>query len=426
MTVGTLLAQASRKRPGEVELLREPVLVTADTVILSEGTRLRDVERVVDGLRLADVESVLRTVERDRGAAAGHAAHGANLSSLVTNLRSFAVNAVRVAEASGNMSPRGAGGASPAETTGKPGPGALLPRADWQGYLRKRRLGTSNLPRRRWLVLQEGNLYFFRNHHGTELPKKRPLDFAQVKKVSGGEGDEFDIVWRSETLRFTAPTAADADGWSTVLVDACNKAMLGAIESTTTSKATTESESARARLRDFAATACTTCADCGVPSSVAWVSINLGMFVCIDCSGAHRALGTHVSQIRSVELDEWDDALVEHVRRMGGNGEAARVYEAKLPPTFSRPRTTSTRLAFIRKKYIQRAFMLENTRRKTMELEKELEAEAEASEEEAEVARSQYGELPRPRVEVAPVVEDEVNIPPGYSRRLSTRYRAVY
>ena len=46
------------------------------------------------------------------------------------------------------------------------------------------------------------------------------------------------------------------------------------------------------------------CADCGAPAP-AWASLNLGTLICIECSGIHRNLGTHLSRVRSLELDEW-------------------------------------------------------------------------------------------------------------------------
>ena len=38
------------------------------------------------------------------------------------------------------------------------------------------------------------------------------------------------------------------------------------------------------------------CADCGSNNKVEWVSLNLAIIVCIECSGIHRSLGTHISK----------------------------------------------------------------------------------------------------------------------------------
>ncbi|KAJ2575549.1 hypothetical protein EV177_010989, partial [Coemansia sp. RSA 1804] len=46
----------------------------------------------------------------------------------------------------------------------------------------------------------------------------------------------------------------------------------------------------------------TRCADCGAPHPE-WCSLSLACLVCIECSGIHRSLGTHVSKVRSLTLD---------------------------------------------------------------------------------------------------------------------------
>ena len=46
------------------------------------------------------------------------------------------------------------------------------------------------------------------------------------------------------------------------------------------------------------------CADCSSPNPN-WASTNIGVFLCIKCSSIHRQLGTHISKIKSINLDLW-------------------------------------------------------------------------------------------------------------------------
>ncbi|KAG9300458.1 hypothetical protein G9A89_010083 [Geosiphon pyriformis] len=70
------------------------------------------------------------------------------------------------------------------------------------------------------------------------------------------------------------------------------------------------------------------CADCK-RKDPRWASWNLGIFVCIRCSGTHRSMGTHISRVKSVDLDIWTPEQVESMVRWG-NGRANSYWEAKL------------------------------------------------------------------------------------------------
>ncbi|XP_020588600.1 ADP-ribosylation factor GTPase-activating protein AGD12-like isoform X2 [Phalaenopsis equestris] len=95
------------------------------------------------------------------------------------------------------------------------------------------------------------------------------------------------------------------------------------------------------------------CADCSAPDPK-WASVNIGVFVCVQCCGVHRSLGTHISKVLSVTLDEWSDEEIQSVIEVGGNSYANSIYEAFLPQNFLKPTTDSSyeeRAKFIRSKY---------------------------------------------------------------------------
>ncbi|KAL4895244.1 hypothetical protein BDV59DRAFT_174774 [Aspergillus ambiguus] len=74
-----------------------------------------------------------------------------------------------------------------------------------------------------------------------------------------------------------------------------------------------------------------TCADCKRNKHPRWASWNLGIFICIRCSGIHRGMGTHISRVKSVDLDAWTDEQLQSVLRWG-NARANKYWEAKLAP----------------------------------------------------------------------------------------------
>ncbi|KAJ2717064.1 hypothetical protein H4R19_000231 [Coemansia spiralis] len=100
------------------------------------------------------------------------------------------------------------------------------------------------------------------------------------------------------------------------------------------------------------------CADCGA-GFPEWCSLNLGALLCIECSGIHRSLGTHVSKVRSLTLDVTSFTPPAVAMLLAtGNALNRAVYEAAL--TGGRPGPASSaadRRRFVEAKYVARAFV---------------------------------------------------------------------
>ncbi|KAE8290824.1 Arf-GAP with GTPase, ANK repeat and PH domain-containing protein 3 [Larimichthys crocea] len=100
------------------------------------------------------------------------------------------------------------------------------------------------------------------------------------------------------------------------------------------------------------------CVDCDAPNPD-WASLNLGALMCIECSGIHRNLGTHLSRVRSLDLDDWPVEL-SMVMTAIGNTMANSVWEGALEG-YTKPGSDSTREEkerWIRAKYEQKLFLV--------------------------------------------------------------------
>lgn len=108
------------------------------------------------------------------------------------------------------------------------------------------------------------------------------------------------------------------------------------------------------------------CFECHAPLSYesAWASANLGVFICLNCSGVHRQLGTHVSFVRSCKLDKWSN---DHLCNMSkiGNSNAAKFWEANICSSFNRSMNTSALTSFLISKYVNKEFVPKQSVAKT-------------------------------------------------------------
>ncbi|XP_014013241.2 arf-GAP with SH3 domain, ANK repeat and PH domain-containing protein 1 isoform X6 [Salmo salar] len=99
------------------------------------------------------------------------------------------------------------------------------------------------------------------------------------------------------------------------------------------------------------------CCDCGA-ADPKWLSTNLGILTCIECSGIHREMGVHISRIQSMELDKLGTSELLLAKNVG-NSSFNEIMEGNLPCPSPKPTSSSdmtVRKEFINAKYVDHKF----------------------------------------------------------------------
>eukprot|EP00794_Sanderia_malayensis_P003383 gene3383-3873_t len=200
-------------------------------------------------------------------------------------------------------------------------------------------------------------------HKRNKSGASKELQFDKGTDTEDGAVDDmvFTIIsLDGKSWDFESTTPDERDIWVSTIEQQILKAFQTGIgnrkqERITSSSSTCSTTSLKSSLRTIAGN--DRCADCG-SQDPEWASINLGILVCIECSGVHRNLGTHLSRVRSVDLDDWPPESVA-IMKLIGNEYANNLWESvllgkrKLSPNSTR----EEREDYIHRKYRKKEFL---------------------------------------------------------------------
>ncbi|XP_077573005.1 arf-GAP with coiled-coil, ANK repeat and PH domain-containing protein 2-like isoform X2 [Stigmatopora nigra] len=245
-----------------------------------------------------------------------------------------------------------------------------------EGYLFKRASNAFKTWNRRWFSIQNNQLVYQKKFKDNPTVVVEDLRLCTVKHCEDIERRFcFEVVSPTKSCMMQADSEKLRQAWikavqnsiatafrdkgeDTEKLDRKSSTSTGSLDSSGEPKERSlKGESALQKVIAIPGNAC--CCDCG-QQDPRWASINLGITLCIQCSGIHRSLGVHFSKVRSLTLDSWEPELLKLMCELG-NGVINLIYEARREELGTKkPQPGDPRHeveAYIKAKYVDRRFV---------------------------------------------------------------------
>ncbi|XP_031440005.1 arf-GAP with SH3 domain, ANK repeat and PH domain-containing protein 1 isoform X4 [Clupea harengus] len=227
-----------------------------------------------------------------------------------------------------------------------------------KGYLMKKSDGLRKVWQRRQCSVKGGILTI---SHATSnrQPVKLNLLTCQVKPCAE-DRKCFDLISHNRTYHFQAEDEQEFVIWISVLTNSKEDALNMAFRGEQSTGEDGMQDLTKAIIDDvLRMPGNEVCCDCGA-SDPKWLSTNLGILTCIECSGIHREMGVHISRIQSMELDKLGTSELLLAKNVG-NSSFNDIMEGNLPS----PKPTPSSDMTVRKEYIYAKYVDHKFARKT-------------------------------------------------------------